>query len=81
MKEKKYKCTSKIKYKFIKKIALRNMAEYYISQDNHNRAREMFIESALADTKAWACVFELYPKLKGLDCVYYKISNHVERVK
>ena len=70
----KKKCTSKIKYQFIKYASLDRLAKEYVKQDKHNRAVKTFNDSETARVKFWDSVYSLYPALKGKDGLRYDIT-------
>ena len=75
--KKKYKCTSKIRYGFIKESAMNNLGEAYIKADKHNRAVDCFNRLEDLKTKAWENVYELYPHLKGKSISYNRYDNMI----
>ena len=73
--KKKYKCTPKIRYGFIKESAMKNLADAYIEANKHNRAIESFNRLEALKIKSWENVYELYPHLKGKSIVYDRQQN------
>lgn len=76
-KPKEYKCTSKIKFAFQKAKAFEMLANEYIRQDKHERAKQAMFDHKIAADKAWELVGEIYPQLQGKTLRHLSYGNKV----
>ena len=75
--KKKYKATSKIHYAIIKFDAMVSLANAYVYHDKHDRAVEAYVQSEILRNKAWNLIYDLYPKLKGVNLRYSRPDKEI----
>lgn len=68
--QKRYRTTTKIDRLFQKANAYWNLAEMYVKEDNHKRAKKIVLDAEIEKQRAWDAVYELYPSLKGYNLNY-----------
>ena len=77
-KEKKYKCTMKVKRQWQIYKAHAALTGLYIENNNHERAKQAAIDAEIQRCKFWEVVYELYPGLKNnVRLIYKEIENYV----